>query len=132
MARMPRVLVVHWNAPEAAERAQRLRDQGFEAESYAGPGGAGFLALAADPPGAIVIDLARIPSQGGAAGIAFRQRKATRLVPLVFIEGDPGKTAHGPPCRPPPFSPTGPKVGAGLGGPRGRPPRQPLVPDTFA
>src|ERR1035437_5562237 len=94
MARMPRVLVVHWNAPEAAERAQRLRDQGFEAESYAGPGGAGFLALAADPPGAIVIDLARIPSQGGAAGIAFRQRKATRLVPLVFIEGDPEKTAH--------------------------------------
>ena len=59
MARMPRVLVVHWNAPEAAERAQRLRDQGFEAESYAGPGGAGFLALAADPPDAIVIEIGR-------------------------------------------------------------------------
>jgi hypothetical protein len=132
MARMPRVLVVHWNAPEAAERAQRLRDQGFEAESYAGPGGAGFLALAADPPGAIVIDLARIPSQGGAAGIAFRQRKATRLVPLVFIEGDPGKTAHVRAMLPDAIFTTWTKIGAALGRALRQAPRQPLVPDTFA
>src|ERR1017187_3132705 len=132
MARMPRVLVVHWNAPEAAERAQRLRDQGFEAESYAGPGGAAFLALAAAPPGAIVIDLARIPSQGGAAGIAFRQRKATRLVPLVFIEGDPEKTAHVRAMLPDAIFTTWTKIGAALRRALRQAPRQPLVPDTFA
>jgi len=91
---MPRVLVIHWNAPEAAERAQRLRAAGFDADFYAGPGGPAFRALSENPPDAIVIDLARIPSQGGAAGIAFRQRKATRMVPLIFIEGDPEKTAN--------------------------------------
>jgi hypothetical protein len=132
MARMPRVLVIHWNAPEAAERAQRLREAGFEAESYAGPGGAGFRALAGNPPDAIVIDLARIPSQGGAAGIAFRQRKATRLVPLVFIEGDPEKTASMRAMLPDAIYTTWTKIGAALRRALRHAPRRPLVPDTFA
>ena len=51
-------------------------------------------ALAADPPDAIVIDLGRLPSQGRAVATALRQQKATRDVPLVFVEGDPEKTAR--------------------------------------
>jgi CheY-like chemotaxis protein len=51
-------------------------------------------ALAADPPDAFVIDLGRLPSQGRAVATALRQQKATRLVPLVFVEGDPEKTAR--------------------------------------
>jgi len=132
MARMPRVLVIHWNAPEAAERAERLRQAGFDADSYAGPGGAGFRALAGNPPDAIVIDLARIPSQGGAAGIAFRQRKALRGVPLVFIEGDPEKTAAVRAMLPDAIYTTWTKIGAALRRALREAPGQPVVPDTFA
>ena len=127
---MPRVLVIHWNAPEAAERAERLRQAGFEADSYAGPGGAAFRALAENPPEAVVVDLIRIPSQGGAVGIALRQRKATRSVPLVFIEGDPEKTAAVRAMLPDAIYTTWPKVGVSLRRAlRQSPIQQPLVPE---
>ena len=129
---MPRVLVIHWNAPEAAERAERLRHAGFDADSYAGPGGAAFRALAANPPDAIVIDLSRIPSQGGAAGIALRQRKATRLIPLLFIEGDPEKTAAVRVMLPDAIYTTWTKVGAALRRALRQTPSPPVVPETFA
>ena len=129
---MSRVLVIHWNAPEAAERAERLRGRGFEADWYAGPGGAAFRALGENPPDAIVIDLGRIPSQGGAAGIALRQRKATRLVPLIFIEGDPEKTAAVRAMLPDAGYTTWPKIGAALRRALRQAPSQPLAPDTFA
>lgn len=129
---MSRVLVIHWNAPEAAERAERLRAQGFEADSFAGPGGAAFRALGENPPDAIVIDLTRIPSHGAAVGIALRQRKATRLVPLIFIEGDPEKTAGVRATLPDAAFTTWIKIGAALRRALRQAPSQPLVPDTFA
>jgi CheY-like chemotaxis protein len=129
---MPRVLVIHWNAPEATERAERLRGEGFDADFYAGPGGPSFRALAANPPDAIVIDLGRIPSQGGAAGVAFRQRKATRTVPLIFIEGEPEKTANVRAMLPDAVYTTWPKVGAALRRALRKPQQALVVPDTFA
>jgi CheY-like chemotaxis protein len=132
MARMPRVLVIHWNADEAAGRAERLRREGFEAQPFSGPGGDAFRALADNPPDSILIDLARLPSQGNAVGIAFRQRKSTRAVPLLFIEGDPEKTARTRALLPDAVFTTWPKAGAALRRALRARPAQPLVPDTFA
>jgi hypothetical protein len=129
---MARVLVVHWNLAEARERARRVVDAGFDADCYAGPGGAVFRALGDKPPDAIVIDLGRIPSQGGAAGVAFRQRKATRMVPLVFIEGDPEKTAGVRTLLPDATYTTWAKIGVALKRAMHKPPRPPVTPDTFA
>jgi hypothetical protein len=39
------------------------------------------------PPDAIVIDLSRLPSQGRDLGVALRQMKATRHIPLLFVGG---------------------------------------------
>jgi CheY-like chemotaxis protein len=50
--------------------------------------------LRARPPDVIVIDLGRVPSQGGAVGVALRQQQATRNVPLLFVEGDAERTAR--------------------------------------
>jgi hypothetical protein len=47
-----------------------------------------------DPPAAFVIDLGRQPAQGRAVATVLRQRKATRAVPLVFVDGDPEKVAR--------------------------------------
>lgn len=48
--------------------------------------------MRAHPPDAIAIDLMELPSYGRSMGVLLRQQKATRPIPLIFIEGDPEKT----------------------------------------
>jgi CheY-like chemotaxis protein len=132
-----RVLVIHWNPAEAAERAERLRREGFETSCFTDQrDSAGFRALRENPPDAVVIDLTRVPSHGQAVGIALRGQKATRMVPLVFIEADPEKTARVRGLLPDAVFTTWPRIGAALRhalrhapGPKGAPP---VVPGTFA
>ncbi len=40
-------------------------------------------------PDAIIIDLSRLPSQGRDVAMALRSHKSTRVVPLVFVDGEP-------------------------------------------
>jgi CheY-like chemotaxis protein len=88
------VLLVHWKPEEAAPHAASLGKAGHDVRVL-GPAGVHALrALAGEPPDAIVIDLGRLPSQGGAVATALRQRRATRSVPLLFVAGDPEKTAR--------------------------------------
>lgn len=88
----PRVLLVHWNEKEAEARAKVLRAAGYEV--VGGAIAPGILKeLRKDPPAAFVIDLSRIPSHGRDVGMALRGAKATRHVPLVFVEGEPEKIA---------------------------------------
>lgn len=47
-----------------------------------------------DPPEVYVIDLSRLPSHGREAALALRTHKATRHVPLVFVDGEPEKVAR--------------------------------------
>ena len=90
-----RVLLLHWNAAEAAERVERLRQAGFQAEYFSDSNsGGGFRLIRENTPDAVVIDLSRLPSHGRAVAISVRSSKATRQVPLVFIKGDPEKTAQ--------------------------------------
>lgn len=130
---MARVLVIHWNPAEAAERAERLRREGFETSCFTDQrDGAGFRALRENPPDAVVIDLARLPSDGQAVGIALRGQKATRMVPLVFIEADPEKTARVRGLLPDAVFTTWPRIGAALRRALKKPLARPLVPGTFA
>jgi CheY-like chemotaxis protein len=91
---MARVVLVHWKPAEAASHAAAVREAGHEVRVLAPNGIPELRALAARPPDAIVVDLGRLPSQGRAVGTALRQQKATRGVPLIFVEGDPEKTAR--------------------------------------
>jgi CheY-like chemotaxis protein len=91
---MDRVTLIHWNAAEAQERAGRLRSPGYQAETLTPQGAPALRALRENPPDAVVIDLSRLPSQGCAVATALRRQKATRLVPIVFVGGDPEKVAR--------------------------------------
>jgi len=131
------VLLIHWNPAEADARAERLRGEGFETTCFTNQrDGAGFRALRQNPPAAVVIDLARIPSHGQAVGIALREQKATRMVPLLFIEGDPEKTARVRGLLPDAVFTTWPRIGAALRRALRHPPgvkgAPPVVPGTFA
>lgn len=92
---MARVSLFHWNAAEAEERAHRLRRAGHDVDFHADNVDATVTRrVSASPPDIFVIDLNRLPSHGRELGVWLRRQKATRDVPLVFIEGDTEKTAR--------------------------------------
>jgi hypothetical protein len=86
--------LIHWNAAEARARSAQLRQLGFTVCSGLPAIPDLLRELSASPPAAIVIDLTRSPSHGRELGIALRQRKATRPIPLVFAGGAPEKVAR--------------------------------------
>jgi len=90
---MSRVMLIHWNADEADARAAVLRGAGYDVACHT-DARAQPKPLREDPPDAFVIDLRRLPAQGREIGGWLRRQSATRFVPLVFIEGDPSKTAR--------------------------------------
>jgi CheY-like chemotaxis protein len=88
------VLVIHRKPAAAAERARRLSAEGFDASAYPVFGPSAFRAIRADQPDAILIDLTELPSYGRTMGSLLREQKGTRSIPLVFLKGDPEKSAR--------------------------------------
>ena len=88
------VRLVHWNETEAAERAARLEAAGYVVDASAVLPESFRLLLRADPPAAIVIDLSRLPSHGRDVAMSLREAKATRTIPIVFVDGAPEKVAR--------------------------------------
>jgi len=88
-----RIRLIHWNVAQAEERATKLETMGYDVDlTPLDPGS--MKTLRASPSDLVVIDLSRIPSQGRDVGIWLRKTKATREVPIVFVDGD-SKTVTG-------------------------------------
>jgi CheY-like chemotaxis protein len=91
---MKTVRLIHWDEDDGLERRKQLEAFGFEAafDYVDGQGLTPVLReLRASPPDAVVIDLTRLPSHGREVARALRGSKATRQVPLVFVDGEPEK-----------------------------------------
>jgi hypothetical protein len=83
---MIRVRLIHWKPDEASARVRDLRDRGLEVDFE--PFGMDTLKrIGEDPPGAVIVDLTRIPSQGRDIGVALRKRRSTRNISLIFAGG---------------------------------------------
>ena len=89
---MAHILVIHWDPVEAGPLCDRIRGESFDVSPYPCRGDRGFRSISENPPDAIVIDLMRMPSYGRTMGALLRERKSTRMIPLVFVQGDPQKT----------------------------------------
>jgi CheY-like chemotaxis protein len=87
------VRVIHWKEAEAGPLLETCRAAGFETEYLGGDGGAICRAIRTEPPDIIAIDLSRLPSHGREVAVWLRNTKSTRHIPIVFIGGDPAKTA---------------------------------------
>lgn len=129
---MSRIRLFHWNAAEGERCAAELRRAGYEVDYQAAFGPADLRAMRERPPDAFVIDLVRTPSQGRDAALALRQQKATRAVPLVFVEGDAEKTARVRELLPDAFYTPWPDIGRTLERAMRQPPAKPLTPGVFA
>ncbi|MGD8966299.1 MAG: hypothetical protein PVI07_02215 [Anaerolineae bacterium] len=127
---MERVQLIHWNAEEAAERAERLRASGYAVEHELVSGSALIRQLGSNPPTAIVIDLRRLPSQGRDVALLLRRRKATRQIPLVFVGGDPAKVARIEELLPDAIYTSWARIGDALQEAITSPPSDPVVPQS--
>ncbi len=85
---MPDIRLIHWNADEAKERAKLLKSAGYKVDILSIASLGTLKALKAEPPAAFVIDLSRLPSHGRAVALALRQSKATRSIPIIFVDGE--------------------------------------------
>jgi hypothetical protein len=91
---MARVVLIDWNASAAVTGVAALRDAGHTVRCLVPENRGSFATLLRSPPEAIVVDLTRRPSEGRNVGVWLRQRKVTRLVPLLFVGGEPEKVAR--------------------------------------
>ncbi len=80
--------LIHWNVAEAEQKASRLISAGFDVIVDLPPFPELLRELSQSPPDAVLIDLSRLPSQGRDLGVALRQAKATRSIPLLFLGGE--------------------------------------------
>lgn len=126
---MTQVRLIHWHDKEAEERAGRIRALGFDVIPDAHANNS-LREIRDHPPAAFVIDLSRLPSHGREIAMALRQYKATRLVPLVFVEGDPDKVARIKQHLPDAVYTTWSRIASALKRAISRPLKTPIVPAT--
>jgi len=130
---MSRLTLIHWNAAEARDRARALRRGKHRVKTIVPvPDGTLRTALAEDPPDAFLVDLTRLPSHGRQIAGWLRERKATRMVPLLFVGGEPDKVARTRLVFPDAAFSQWPGVEAAVKKAISRPPAQPVRPGVMA
>jgi CheY-like chemotaxis protein len=88
---MARVRVIHWKPAEAGPLVEASRACGHEVEFDEADFPQVARKIRQNPPDALVIDLTLRPSYGRELAISMRQRKDTRRIPIVFVDGAPEK-----------------------------------------
>ena len=91
---MSRILFVHWNAEEAKQRTRLLKRLGHQARALSSSEKAGLDRVREVPPDLLLIGLDRLPSHGREVAGYFRRAKATRNVPILFVDGDKERVAR--------------------------------------
>jgi CheY-like chemotaxis protein len=125
---MARVRVVHWKANEAAALLSALRAAGHTLDYGEKLDPEAFRAIRQSPPDAIVIDLSRLPSHGREVAAFLRGHKATRTVPLVFVDGEPVKVEAMRKLLPDAVYTPAARVPSALREALAKPPADPVVP----
>jgi CheY-like chemotaxis protein len=126
---MPSIYFVHWNAEEAKIKASNLRKAGFDIK-YEPPSPAIFREIRKKAPDLFLIDLSRLPSQGRDVALNLRQSKATRFVPIVFVDGQPDKIAIVKRHLPDAVYATWESINSALKKSLSHPPKNPVVPSS--
>ena len=127
-----RILLVHWNQDEAAERAQRLAPLGHEVATLWNSKDSSQFRPKGTPPELLVIDLGRIPSQGREIAGYFRRQKTTRNIPILFLGGDGDHIAKTRKLLPDAMFGEWRSIKSAIATAIGNPPKSPVIPGTMA
>ena len=123
------VRLVHWNEDEGLERQQQLEALGFDAAFDFGDGVFALRQIRSGPPDAVVIDLSRMPSHGREVAHSLRSAKATRHLPIVFVDGEPEKVKKTKLLLPDATFTTWGRIKTALPKAIARPIKNPVIPD---
>ncbi len=88
-----KLFLINWHQQEAQAMATGLRAAGWQVEVEHEDGARASKAITANPPAAVVISLARLPSHGRETAHYLRTRKALAGLPIIFVGGEPKKVA---------------------------------------
>lgn len=91
---MSRVLLVHWNAAEAREYAQKLEKLGHNPRVMFDRDSETLQRIRQFPPDIFLVDLSRLPMQGREIAAYFRRQKSTQSVPILFVSRDADRIAN--------------------------------------
>ena len=84
---MKHAFLIHWHPEEAEALAIPLREAGWTISIEADDGARACAAVKAGQPDVVVISLARKPSHGRITGEHLASQRATREIPLLFLDG---------------------------------------------
>lgn len=82
-----RLFYINWHPAEASAAAASLRKLGFTVDFEAEDGARACKRMSERPPDVVVISLAHLPSHGRETARALGTIKATREVPILFVDG---------------------------------------------
>ena len=128
---MSRIRLLHWKREECAPRAAAIEALGYEVDS-ATLTSSSMKEFRENPPDALVIDLSRLPSHGREVGVFLRHSRATRLIPLIYVEGAVEKVVAVQAALPDARYTTYAKLGPVLEDVLANPPREAYVPVSTA
>jgi hypothetical protein len=126
-----RIRLIHPKPTDAAPRIATLRAAGYAVAYGSLEGMPALRSLGDRPPAAFVIDLSRLPSHGREVGMALRHAKATRHVPLVFVDGAPEKVQRVRRLLPDATYSSWPAITGALRRAMAHPPTDPVVPQSI-
>lgn len=126
---MKTIRLAHWNEEEGLERQQQLEALGFDVAFDFGDSLFVSRQIKAGPPDAVVIDLSRRPSSGREVAHSVRGTKATRHLPIVFVDGEPDKVTKTKQFIPDATFTTWGRIKTALPKAIANPPKNPVVPD---
>ena len=84
-----RVFIFDWNVADAAAHAALLRGWGWNVDTESEDGARGGSTVKLDPPAVVVFYLDHKPSHSRETADYLTQTKATRDIPLIFVNGEP-------------------------------------------
>ena len=129
---MSRILLVHWNESEAAERARKIAKHGHQVLTLWNSEKPNLRAVRDFSPELFVIDLSRLPSQGREVAGYFRRLKATRNLPILFLDGDSERVKRARNLIPDAEFATSAEVNSAIRHAIRKAPLNPVVPGTMA
>ena len=124
-----RICVLNEHA-ESETWIERLREAGYDVGARPIRTPSDFKALGRNVPAAVAIDLARAPAHGRDLGLAVRQMRTTRQVPLVFVEGSPQQVEQLRSLLPDAVCTSGRGIRGAVRRAIARPPRDPVRPTS--
>lgn len=128
---MSRILLVHWNAEEAKGKARVLKDLGHKSEILSDSEKRNLKSVRESPPDLFLIDLNRLPSHGREIAGHLRRLKATRQVPILFVDGDANRVSRASSLIPDAHFATWKKIDRAIPKAIRKAPSAPVVPTTM-